>query len=347
MSEVTAIEWTDHTWSPVWGCTQVSPACDHCYAMTLANRFGHGWNGAPMREFGDHHWNEPRRWNRRAAAAGTSPKVFPSMCDPFDKDWPDGVRHRFLRLVFETPSLTWLLLTKRIGNWRKSIEEARVAAVNASPTDKELFRWLDDWIDGSSPANVWVGSTVINQEEADRDIPKLLSVPARVRFLSIEPMLGPIDLSGWLWGRARSCAECPKDEDCWCGWEPRAALPGEQALHWVIAGGESGPHARPTNPQWFRDLRDQCAAAGVPYLFKQWGEWTSVSQVAGPGSHHHFEDGRTVRRVGKKAAGRLLDGVSHDGYPDHRTLVISAMTSKDVKDFFEKHGGAISKALKP
>lgn len=163
MSENSSIEWIDHTWSPVWGCTQVSPACDHCYAMTLANRFGHAWNGAPMREFGDHHWSEPVRWNRTAAAAGTRPRVFPSMCDPFDKDWPDGVRERFWRLVDSTPYLTWLLLTKRIGN----VERLGPAAML-----------------GRIPANVWIGSTVINQEEADRDIPKLLATPAQVRFLS-------------------------------------------------------------------------------------------------------------------------------------------------------------------
>lgn len=298
MSEKTGISWTDHTWSPVWGCTQVSKAetggggCDNCYAMTLAHRFGYGWNGEPMREFGEHHWNEPVRWNKRAAKEGARPKVFPSMCDPLDKDWPDGVRERFWRLVDVTPYLTWLILTKRIGNYDKFGPGAVI---------------------GRHPANVWLGATVVNQAEADRDVPKLLAVPARVRFLSIEPMLGPIWLNDFFYRNLRPTGD----------FRTRAGKrqmklvhdgPSE-ALHWVIAGGESGPHARPAHPDWFRSLRDQCAAAGVPFHFKQHGEWVSVSEVEGDGQHFIFNDHATVRRVGKAAAGRLLDGVEHNAFP--------------------------------
>lgn len=269
MAETTGIEWADHTWSPVWGCTQVSKAetggggCDNCYAMTLARRFGYGWNGEPMREFGERHWNEPLRWDRRAAATGIRPRVFPSMCDPFDKNWPGGVRLRFFRLIAATPHLTWLLLTKRIGN--------------ALPMLREVARQVGG---GEKPIdNVWLGATVVNQEEADRDIPKLLAVPARVRFLSIEPMLGPVDLTRIVLhsGPIEIAKNAPPR------WQAintvnlciDATRPGKKsgrpALNWVIAGGESGPHARPSHPDWFRSLRDQCAGAGVPFFMKQMG----------------------------------------------------------------------------
>lgn len=317
MAENTAIEWCDHTWSPVWGCTEVSKAetggggCDNCYARTLAHRFGYGWNGAPMREFGDHHWNEPLRWNRRAAEHGKQPRVFPSMCDPFDKDWPPGVRERFLELIALTPNLTWLLLTKRIGNVARMV-----------PAE---WLWPDGW-----PRNVWLGATMVNQPEYDRDIGKLLRIPARVHFLSIEPMLGPIDMR--IGG-----ASMPDHAEH----RPLAQL------DWVICGGESGPGARPMHPDWARSLRDQCAAAGVPFMFKQNGEWADAKTAgvvqSGPvlGKHGDVPDwmhqevllfpGSAMRvrahswtghatdlmfRVGKKAAGRLLDGVEHNGFPD-------------------------------
>lgn len=295
MAKDTSIEWADHTWSPVWGCTQVSKAetggggCDNCYAMTLAHRFGYGWNGEPMREFGDHHWNEPVRWNRRAAKAGTRPKVFPSMCDPFDKDWPDGVRERFWRLVDATPYLTWLILTKRIGNYASLGPGAVI---------------------GRHPANIWLGATIVNRAEMLRDAPKLKAAQARVDFWSYEPALGAL------------------------GDIPRELMPA-----WVIAGGESGARARPAHPDWFRSLRDQCAAAGVQFHFKQWGEHTAGELSPHPtysneraawrldqrGERWHDpverlkprEEWATVKflRVGKAAAGRLLDGVVHNGFP--------------------------------
>lgn len=304
MAENSAIEWTDHSWSPVWGCTQVSKAetggggCDNCYAMKLAHRFGYGWNGAPMREFGDDHWEKPLRWNERARKAGATFKVFPSMCDPFDKDWPYGVRERFFRLILDTPHLTWLLLTKRVGMVSKMLD-------------------ADQW---QHLTNVWLGATVVNQAEADRDIPKLLAVPARVRFLSIEPMLGPIDLTaiprpdGWKIDALRGIYSRHHDE----GVDHPPAFEehdGGPRIDWVIVGGESGPGARPMHPDWARRLRDQCKAAGVAFHFKQWGEWVSVSEVAGEGHHHQFTDGATVRRIGKARAGRTLDGVEHNAFP--------------------------------
>lgn len=324
MSEKTAISWCDHTWSPVWGCTQVSKAetggggCDNCYAMTLAHRFGYGWNGEPMREFGEHHWQQPLRWNERARKAGKRATVFPSMCDPFDNDWPEGLRARFFELIADTPNLTWLLLTKRIGNAARMIEETMR---ELTARDPERL-WL--WDAGYGPwGNVWIGATLVNRTEMLRDARKLKAVRAALHFWSYEPALGGL------------------------GEVSRDLLPD-----WVIAGGESGPRARPAHPDWFRSLRDQCAAAGVPFHFKQWGEWWEVDSEARDedGAHHVVEvpgieaeerfdpktdclvgrDGRVFRslnqlpldtparhmtRLGKAAAGRLLDGVEHNGFP--------------------------------
>jgi protein gp37 len=308
----TKIEWCDCTWSPVWGCTQVSLAksggggCDNCYAMTLAHRFGYGWNGEPMREFGEHHWNEPVRWNRRAIAEGRHLKVFPSMCDPFDKDWPPGLRARFLRLISATPGLTWLLLTKRIGNVERMLRAVRDEV--DFDRERNFWLWLTEWYrECNAPPNVWLGATLVNREEMLRDGPKLKATPARVHFWSVEPMLGDL-----------------------------GEIPTDLMPDWVIAGGESGPHARPAHPDWFRSLRDQCAAAGVPFLLKQHGEWVGGETEASTervgreiyvddGYVIDLEDGRRYEtteahgrefvRVGKKAAGRVLDGVQHDGFP--------------------------------
>ena len=267
------IEWTDHTFNPWIGCTKVSPGCDHCYAETLAKRTGHDvWGpGKPRRYFGEKHWAEPFKWDAAAAKAGVRRRVFcASMADVFDNEIPHEERGGLFDTIEATPNIDWLLLTKRIGNVLKS-----------------------DWRDEPRD-NVWLGISIVNQEEADRDIPKLLAVPARVRFLSCEPLLGPIDLKRWM-------GNLPWDS--------------ELNLDWVIVGGESGGAARPMNPQWARDLRDQCADCNIPFFFKQWGEYVSVSEVEGPGAHHKFPDGRTVRRLGKKRAGRMLDGREWNQFP--------------------------------
>lgn len=304
MAENTKIEWAHHTWNPWWGCSKVSPACDHCYAERDAKRFAPGrvlWGvGAERRVFGEKHWAEPLKWNARAARTGKRERVFcASMADVFDKDGPEEERAKLWRLIEATPHLDWLLLTKRIGNVEKMV-----------PPDwlkRDVGRSIPDrW-----PRNARVGATIVTQDEYDRDIGKLLRLPAP-NFLSLEPMLGHIDLR--LGG---------------------ASTPLRR-LEWVIAGGESGPHARPAHPDWFRSLRDQCAAAGVPFLFKQWGEWTTQAYAVSPTAPATVavaHDGSTLPmgeararvdvgqrfhcmyRVGKKAAGRLLDGVTHDGVP--------------------------------
>lgn len=328
MAENTAIEWTDRTWSPWEGCTKVGPGCDHCYAERM-NRWlhkGENWGpGAPRLEFSEAHWDKLNRWNDAAAKRGEQPKVFPSMCDPLDNEVHAGLRDRFWRAIENTPSLTWLVLTKRIGNAQKMLPQA--------------------WLKNGWPMNLWLGATVVNQQEADRDIPKLLATPAAVRFLSIEPMLGPIDLGlqceNWsddiVMDPETGAYECCKA----CDYTGIG-----NAIDWVICGGESGPGARPMHPAWPRSLRDQCAAAGTPFLFKQWGEWMELDSGPDPlilrmetnkaraaaakcdgfinraGTFVRYMDDapddepyRGMVRVGKKAAGRLLDGVEHNGFP--------------------------------
>ncbi len=276
MAENTAIEWADHTFNPWTGCTKVSPACDHCYAESWAKRSGTvRWgHGEPRRRTTDANWRLPIKWNAQAQREGRRFRVFcASLADVFDNEVPVQWRVDLFRLIASTPHLDWLLLTKRIGNWRKRMEESF-----GQITNPELATWVSRWLNGFPPSNVWLGATVIDQTEADRDVPKLLATPARVRFLSIEPMLGPVDL-----GRFIGACERPEDdpqpiehcERCGCVWnrdEPHECPPGfGPRPDWVICGGESGPHARPMHPDWARSLAEQCRAAGVAFFMKQMG----------------------------------------------------------------------------
>lgn len=282
MGENSKIEWCDHTFNPWWGCQKVGPGCDHCYAETLDNRFGGGhWGaGAPRRRTSEQNWNQPRKWNEAAKREGVRKRVFcASMADVFDNAVPEEWRCDLWKLVYETPHLDWLLLTKRIGNARDMLP-------------------LGHFRDGPLP-NLWLGITVVNQEEANRDIPKLQAIPATIRFLSCEPLLGPVNIS-----------------EVWDG----GIDAGE--IHWVIVGGESGRGARPMHPRWARSLLHQCLIAGIPFLFKQWGEWAPGScfpDYIPSGEMCDFDDGLSdddsVWRVGKKAAGRLLDGKEYNDLP--------------------------------
>lgn len=303
MSANSNIEWTDHTFNPWTGCTKISLGCDGCYAEAWSKRAGAKvgkWGpGAPRVRTTPQNWNLPLRWNAQAdafmAQHGRRQRVFcASLADVFDNAVDPAWRADLFALILATPALDWLLLTKRIGNVLSMLPEHVIG--------------------GELPSNVWLGATIVNQAEADRDIPKLLAVNARVRFLSMEPLLGPVELG----------LQCENWSDD-IGMDPETGAYDccracdytgiGNAIDWVIVGGESGPGARPMHPDWARSLRDQCQAAGVPFLFKQWGEWASVSEVAGPGEHRHFADGATVRRVGKKAAGRTLDGRTWDEVP--------------------------------
>lgn len=313
MSEQTNIEWCDSTFNPWTGCTKVSPGCDNCYAEGWAKRSGtvHWGPHAERRRTSVANWKQPLRWEREheafAAQHGRRRRVFcASLADVFDNAVPAQWRLDLFRLIADTPHLDWLLVTKRIGNVAGMLAELATASGG-----------------GSAPMpNIWLGITVVNQTEADRDIPKLLHVPAVVRFLSCEPLIGPLDL-----GR--------EHRTTWL-----------HLLDWVIVGGESGPKARPMHPQWPRDLRDQCAAAGTAFLFKQWGEWAPRSAFChsladgtsfadldpsarrwpcvrlterghdGRDLAHAGEGGDAyMQKVGRALAGRLLEGVEHNGFP--------------------------------
>ncbi len=220
MGAKTGIAWCDMTFNPWWGCTKISPACKNCYAEGVASRFvgvqlwGEGSWRKPASES---YWKQPLAWNRAAEREGKRYRVFcGSMCDVME-DRPDleGSRNRLFQLITDTPNLDWLLLTKRPENFRKFLP----------------------WISTPWP-NVWLGTTVENQEYFDKRSRYLVEIPAAVRFLSVEPQLGQID----------------------------ADLSG---IDWVICGGESGPGARPMNIECMRSVKDQCTAAGVAYFGKQ------------------------------------------------------------------------------
>lgn len=275
MGENSSIEWTDHTFNPWWGCAKVSPACDNCYAELWAKRMGHQiWGGqAKRRFFTDHHWKEPLTWNEDAQAAKRRRRVFcASMADVFERKAElNASRERLWKLIAATPWLDWLLLTKRPQN----IEQ--------------MVPWGKKW-----PDNVWLGTTVENQTYAEKRLPLLLKHPAAVRFLSCEPLLGPIDLRPWFRKR------------------------GLQPINWVIAGGESGPGARAMHPDWPKGLLHQCQEWVVPFHFKQWGHWVPAELTAeSPTRLLTLGNERPVSmaRLPKKLAGRVLEGATWNGLP--------------------------------
>lgn len=236
MGVATAIAWTDHTFNPWWGCERVSPGCQHCYAEAFAKRTGNVvWGkSADRRRFGDKHWAEPLKWNKAAEAAGRQARVFcASMADVFEyrPDHHDD-RQRLWELIEATPHLVWQLLTKRPENVR-----------NMVPVP---------WLLGNPgwPQNVWIGTTVEDQQRADERIPFLIEIPAKIRFLSCEPLLGRLDIHGAL---------------------------STAGIDWVICGGESGPGHRPLDLEAARSLRDQCRLWGVSFFFKQVGGRTPTT----------------------------------------------------------------------
>lgn len=258
MGETTKIAWTDHTFNPWWGCQRVSPGCEHCYAETFAKRVGlKVWGPQSERRFfGDKHWAEPLKWNRKAAAEGRRARVFcASMADVFE-DRPELVapRTQLVALIERTLHLDWLLLTKRPENMRRLANDA------------SQERWAVAW-----PQNVWAGTTTEDQAHYDKRWPELAQVPASVRFISYEPALGPLTLR---------CAFCggphfdhPDSVGCNSD-KPEGWFPS-----WVIVGGESGPSARPFDAAWARETVDRCKAASVACFVKQMGSRPYDSNV--------------------------------------------------------------------
>lgn len=255
MAEQTGIAWCHHTWNPWTGCTRVSPGCDFCYAATFSKRnpttFGSWEPGAARKRTGPGTWNNLAIFNRKAREAGERRRVFPSMCDPFDNKAPQEWCDDMFERIRACPDLDFLLLTKRPQN---------IAAMLPA-----------DW--GTGYPNVWLGTTCENQTEADRRIPYLLRVPAAVRFLSCEPLIGRVDLCehlGIWWNQTQN--RWIHDRRC--------------ALDWVIVGGESGHGARPMHLEWAESLLRQCEVAGVPAFFKQTGsvrEWDWPVAITGKG----------------------------------------------------------------
>jgi len=334
MSAQSSIEWTDATWNPVTGCTKVSPGCDNCYAETFAER----WRGTP-----GHHFETgfdvtlrpnaltmPLRWRKPR-------RVFVnSMSDLFHKDIPDEYIAKVFAVMARTPQHTYQILTKRHGRMRSLLGGGLGAGLQRlleATADEDTAQALYDapW----PLPNVWLGVSVEDQKHADLRIPALLETPAAVRFLSCEPLLGPVDLKQ---------AVIPMGSERGHGLTASYVHAGGccrkfHGIDWVIVGGESGTGARPMHPQWARDLRDQCVTAGVPFFFKQWGAWGPLQhpfdyvtdddrcQVVSSGGNlagrpwlgwkrqHGHEQSEVMRRYGKKAAGRVLDGRTWDEFP--------------------------------
>jgi len=286
VSAKTSIEWTDYSWNPVSGCDKVSPGCDHCYAETIATRFA----GTKAYPDGFKVTLKPERLTdplRKRSWRGK--RVFVnSMSDLFHKDVPDDYIAQVFAIMALAPEITFQILTKRHGRMRSLLNSEA--------------HWRRVGVGGVRVLpNVWLGVSVEDQQRADLRIPALLDTPAAVRWLSCEPLLGPVDL-GAAFGTNY-------------GGDPRE---DETGVDWVVVGGESGPGARPMHPEWARTLRDQCQAAGVPFHFKQWGEWVPEDQspedAVIPGTYRFDEPTGTIR-LGKKTAGRELDGRTWDEWP--------------------------------
>lgn len=302
MAELTHIEWCDHTFNPWEGCTKVSPGCAHCYAEARNRRFGAGtppnWGPcAPRRRTSELTWSLPKRWNKKAARSFANyakyaakyghlephkrphrPLVFcASLADWLDHEVYVDWRVDLLELIRKTPNLDWLLLTKRPGDFFAMLDVAQGCARDHSRL--ELAKFLCDWTYGSPPGNVWIGTTVEDQQRAEERIPELLKIPAKFRFLSVEPMLEAVDLNLMSHlGPVVRVNETYSKQDC--------------LIHWVICGGESGPQARPFCVEWAWDLALQCRAAGVPFFMKQLGakpRTTNANALDWP-EHVRFHD---------------------------------------------------------
>jgi protein gp37 len=304
MARDSNIEWCEHTFNPWVGCQSVSPACAHCYAEVWAKRAGRDVFGphAARQRTAPSTWAEPLKWNAEAVATKTRPFVFcASLADVFDNQVDPSWRADLFELIAACDELQWLLLTKRPQNIVRMVEKTKV----------------------SHPSrNISLGASIALPDEVERNASALIeaanALGSAFAFVSYEPALADIaaELRPWL------------------------TKPGHGGIEWVIAGGESGPNARPVHPEWLRHMRDVCGDTGARFLFKQWGEWLPVEAVEGP--HKPLcamtYDGRVAEgstspadpedeaywttwifeKVGKKAAGRLLDGRLWDERPRGR-----------------------------
>lgn len=325
MGSTTKIEWTSATWNPVRGCAVVSPGCTNCYAMKLAHRFsgkGKPYAGLTKMTKGGPVWTGEVRtvpellyWPLRKKKPM---RIFVnSMSDLFHEDVDAAFIDRVFAVMALSPQHTFQVLTKRPQRMRDymlhPLRRQRMAGA-VMPisnmlalkhrTHKARIKMADferAFPPGDAPPwpNVWLGVSVEDQARADERIPLLLQTPAAVRWISAEPLLGPVSLTRWT------------------GPHPTWPIPEFGPwLNWVVVGGESGPGARPMHPDWARSLRDQCAAAGVPYFFKQWGAWMPAEDYLRTGDTtigHRTTAGFV--KVGKSRAGRILDGRTHDEYP--------------------------------
>ncbi|QOD81859.1 DUF5131 family protein [Chromobacterium haemolyticum] len=337
MSDKTGVEWTDATWNPVTGCAKVSQGCKNCYALrdwarlsAMPNTIYHG------RQFTDvmchpERLGQPFRWARPR-------RIFVnSMSDLFHPDVP----FEFIAAVFWVMGVTcrhtYQVLTKRparMVEFFQWVTEGAIAFDDDRISDHmpNNIEWKPSsngrgGYDTCGPRypypNIWLGVSIEDQATADERIPLLLQTPAAVRWISAEPLLGPVDLE-----TIRSNGDLGEGQP-WL--HPLLGVVSDGhgdvcnvgGIDWVVVGGESGHKARPMHPAWALALRDQCVAAGVPFLFKQWGEWVPSKELHRAGAvvgHqlHSFPWGQCnpqMARAGKKAAGRLLDGAQHDGYP--------------------------------
>jgi protein gp37 len=321
MADRSKIEWTQASWNALVGCTIVSPGCTHCYAMRMAarqeamgTRHYYGttrkvkkravWTGM-VNVAPDDTLLKPLRWKR--------PRMIfvNSMSDLFHEAVPWRVIDRVFQVMELAEKHTFQVLTKRAQVMREYLRNSRRA--------QSARVW--------PLPNVWIGVSAERQKEADERIPDLLATPAAVRFLSAEPLLGPIDLTRI---RHQLAGVSFKIDNSLCAADSLNKGREQVRLDWVICGGESGPRARPMHPQWARDLRDQCVTAGVPFFFKQNGEfaptlttdfadgivaaWPDGIIASGSGKYHGG-DGEILRRLGKKVAGRMLDGRTWDEMP--------------------------------
>lgn len=387
MADGTKIEWTEATWNPITGCSLASPGCTNCYAMKLAGtrmknhesrknltidaKGGPVWNGEVR--LNEQWLDQPLRWNR-------SRMIF--VCahgDLFHESVPEEWIDRVFAVMALATQHTFQILTKRADRMQAYINKraggyvlelsrgikavGKRAIERADSPDRERPCW--------PLRNVWLGVSVEDQVRADERIPLLLDTPAAVRWISAEPLLGPLKIRHYLMqgkhpgacgncGKGHGFVRCPNYGGISKTRSPYEGAPPtctdfrrtDFAISWVVVGGESGPGARPMHPDWARSLRDQCAAAAVPFLFKQWGEYVPAGdhleedtpanlRLRSGDRCHVFPDHQLMACVGKKAAGRLLDGVQHDGYPEEApTPETRVEEPKDTRLWCVHHIGA-------